>query len=491
MFNDKLLALPVLIPILAGIVFALLNFKREAGKNYYTAIVTVLNLLLVLFIVVKGQGSNLTLFSITKNLPIMLKIDQLSVFYTGLLAIIWTGVTFYSFAYIKPGRDSKRFYSFLLPLFGAMTGIGFSGNIITFYLFYEMMTFLAFPLICHSMTKEDIKAAITYLIYSIFGATLVLIGIAYLSGMLSSTGFVLGGILDPELAQQARPVLLIVTFLMIIGFGCKAGMFPLHAWLPVAHPAAPAPFSALLSALITKAGVLGIIRVVYYIVGVQQLQGTWVQTAWMSFALITVFMGSMLALREPLLKKRLAFSSNSQISYILFGLSVMTANGYTAALLQLYFHAFAKTILFLCAGSLIELTGHHRVEDFRGCGQKLPVIMVCFTVASLSLIGIPPLGGFVSKWHLITSAMQGSTGIFFWLGPAVLMISALLTAGYLLPIIIDGFLPAKGVECNLHCETPSPLMTVPLAALTALSVGFALFSQRIFSLFEIMMSSMR
>lgn len=234
--------------------------------------------------------------------------------------------------------------------------------------------------------------------------------------------------------------------LMLVGFGVKAGMFPMHAWLTTAHPVAPAPASAILSAVIVKAGVLAIVRVVYYIFGVSFLKETWVQTVWMVLSLLTIFMGSMLAYREPVLKKRLAYSTVSQLSYILFGLSVMNAGAVTGSLLHVLCHGFIKAALFLCAGAVIYMTGKTKVEELRGIGKEMPLLMWCYTIASLGLIGIPPTGGFISKWYLAEGALSSSMAGFNWIGPVILLVSALLTAGYLLPVTIYGFFPGADFD---------------------------------------------
>ena len=282
--------------------------------------------------------------------------------------------------------------------------------------------------------------------------------------------------ISEQIGAENSGILLLVAFLMLIGFGVKAGMFPMHAWLPTAHPVAPAPASAVLSAVIVKAGVLAVVRTVYYIFGVSFLKGTWVQTAWMILTLITVFMGSMLAYREPVLKKRLAYSTVSQLSYILFGLSVMDAGSVTGGLLHVLCHGLIKAGLFLCAGALIYQTGKTRVEEFRGVGKEMPLLMWCYTFLSLGLIGIPPTGGFISKWYLAEGALTSGIPGFNWIGPVVLLVSALLTAGYLLPLTIKGFLPGADYDyAGFKKREPSWLMTVPIVILTVLSVAIGLF----------------
>jgi len=308
------------------------------------------------------------------------------------------------------------------------------------------------------------------LIYSIFSSTLVIIGVALLNSVGDISSFVAGGVLDGGNADQAVRVT-VALLLMLFGFGCKAGLYPLQAWLPIAHPAAPAPVSAMLSALVTKTGILGVIRTIFFIVGADFLRGSWIQYLWLGMTLATVFIGSAMAFREPLLKKRLAYSSVSQISYILFGLAILEPAGFSGAGLQLVFHAFAKLILFLCAGAIIHQASLYHVGELKGIGKKMPVVMWCFALSSLSLIGIPPFGGFAVKWNLISAALNADIGIFSWLGPVVLLISAILTAGYLLPIVISAFFPGADHDDPGSAKLdPGWRMKAPMVTLAGLAI---------------------
>lgn len=326
-------------------------------------------------------------------------------------------------------------------------------------------------------------AALKYLFYSMCGAYLGLFGIFFLYRYCDTLTFTAGGTLNSVLAADGSGILLLAVFGMLIGFGAKAGMFPLHAWLPAAHPVAPSPASAVLSGIIAKAGVLAIIRVVFYVVGADFLRGTWVQTAWMTLTLITVFMGSMLAFREKVFKKRLAYSTVSQVSYILFGLSVLSPTAMEGALLHVVFHAFIKCALFLTAGIFIFQCQKTRVEELYGIGKQMPKTLWYFTFASLALIGIPPASGFVSKWYLAQGALEANVGVFGWAGPAVLLVSALLTAGYLLPVTINGFFPGNKRDdtAALTNREPSCGMLIPLAILAVLAVLLGVFPNPLIS----------
>jgi len=314
------------------------------------------------------------------------------------------------------------------------------------------------------------------LFYSLFGAYMVLFGIYFLNKYALTLNFTAGGALDMQAVAGNEGILLVAAFAMIAGFGVKAGMFPLHAWLPTAHPVAPAPASAVMSGIIVKMGVLGMLRVVYYLFGAEFIRGTWVQTLWLTLSLITVFMGSMLAYREKIMKKRLAYSSVSQISYILFGMALLVPEGLIGSLLHVIFHAIIKSTLFLCAGAIIYKTGKTSVDDLKGIGKEMPVTIWCFTFASAALIGIPPASGFISKWHLAIGALDSGIATFSWIGPVVLLISALLTAGYLLPITVNGFLPGADFDYgSLEKKEPVKMMVIPIMILAILAILLGVF----------------
>lgn len=469
--------LPILFPILAGVY---LLVRKEMKNRQSLLIVTgvslaVTSLLGVLSIVLAG-GEMLLLFNLTQSLPIIFKIDNMGAIFAGMTIIVFLCAGFFSFAYMKHEQKEKRYYGFYLIVFGVLMALCFAGNLVTFYLFFEVLTLASMPLVLHNGSKEAIMAGLKYLFYSLSGAYLALFGLYFISKYGNTLSFSEGGVINAQLAEGHAQLLLFAAFAMILGFSVKAGMFPMHAWLPTAHPAAPAPASAVLSAVIVKAGVLGIIRTVFYLFGASFLQGTWVQSVWMVLTLVTVFMGSMLAYREPVLKKRLAYSTVSQISYILFGLSVMDTSSVTGGILHVICHGFIKAALFLCAGAVIYQTGRTRVEELRGIGKEMPLLMWCYTIVSLGLIGIPPTGGFISKWYLATGSLKTDIPVLSWAGPAVLLISALLTAGYLLPLTIRGFFPGADYDyMSLKKKEPGKLMTIPILILTVLSVAAGLF----------------
>lgn len=442
------LLLPVLLPMAGGL--PLFQMRRKGLRRGYT--LALLTLETVLFCLLSGRAEGgAPLFTLGPDLVFRLRCDGVGRLFGIIVCVLWFIVSIYAFDYMDHEKNQPRFFGFYVVGLGALVGICSAGNLITLYLFYELMTLLTVPLVLHNQEKRSVAAAVKYLGFSVLGAGLSLFSLFFLKDYWTSDLFQGGGILDPAAAAGHEGLLLALYLLMVIGFGAKAGMFPLFTWLPAAHPVAPSPASAVLSGLITKMGVLAILRVTWFVYGPEFLRGTWAQKAALGLAIFTIFIGSMLAYQEKILKRRLAYSTVSQVSYILFGIFLLDGTALRGALLQFVFHAVAKNGLFLAAGALILATGYTRVERLRGVGRTVPVALWGFTLGSLSLIGVPPAGGFVSKWELAQGALESGLGSWAYVGLAVLMVSALLTAGYLLPTVIRGFFPGREEPPALVC----------------------------------------
>ena len=509
---DRLILIPVILPLAGGMLLLAVSFRehlrgdfqkgrpgadalRKKGRNKqnhkgtlgkfisgrnllwgYTAVLLTISVLAVIRLLCL-EDRRIELFALIEDIPICFRTDALGKWFAAVTGMVWLAAGIFSYSYMKKEGEEKRYLGFYLMLYGVLTGLDFSGNLVTMYLFYELTTLLSMPLVMHSGSRESLMAGLKYLLYSLCGAYGGLWGIFFLNRYCDSLTFSPGGTLNTAAVQGQEGILLAAVFVMLLGFGAKAGMLPLHGWLPAAHPVAPSPASAVLSSIIVKAGVLAIIRSVYYVLGPAFLRGTWVQYGWMILTLLTVFMGSLLACRQKILKKRLAYSTVSQVSYILLGLSLLTPAGMEGALLHTAVHAVIKCGLFLAAGVYLQQWGFADAEDLRGAGRREPKLMWCVTILSLGLIGIPPGGGFVSKWYLAEGALESGTGIFTWLAPAVLLASALLTAAYLLPIVTKGFFP--GGEESRQRETEGDLgkkektewvLLLPVVLMTVLSL---------------------
>lgn len=470
----------ILVPLVGAVLCAI---PRDTVRRVLISLSLICSAAISVAAAVMGAEDKVyTLLEIAPSIVIALRCDSLSVLFALVAGFGWLCIGIYSFRYIVHEGKERRFFAFFLIVEAMFFALLFSANLVTMYAFFELVTITSMPLVMHSGSKESIAAAFKYMFYSIAGAFMALFGIFILSSVCSSLDFTPGGTLDQSLVGSRRSLVLAAVFVAICGFGVKAGLYPLHGWLPTAHPVAPSPASALLSGIIVKAGVLSIIRVLFYIVGGDFIADTWVQYTLLSMALFTVFLGSMMAYREKILKKRLAFSTVSQISYILCGLFSLSTAAVAGGLMHVVFHAFTKMCLFLCAGSIIFVTGNTRVDELNGIGKKMPVTMWAFTLASLALVGIPPASGFVSKWFLATGALDTAGTIFSWLTPTVLLISALLTAGYLLPVSINGFFPGKNYDYSSP-KTESPaIMYIPVLILGVASVLLGVFSNEIVEL---------
>lgn len=434
------LLLPILVPLIGGIF--VFRQKNEQFRDRL-ALTVILSAAVLAMLVCLLPERRLVLLTIQGSLHLALRTDGLARFFMALCACIWVPVLLFAFPYIRHAGRERQFLGFYTMTLGVLMGLAMAANFVTLYMFFEVMSLITVPLVLHTATAAARRAGFKYLGYSVFGAGMALIGYFFVAYYMAAPDFAAGGVMDPARSAQHRELLLVAYCLMIVGFGAKAGMVPMQAWLPAAHPVAPAPASAVLSGVITKGGVLAVIRVTYYMFGPEFLQGSWPQYVLLTLALTTVFVGSMLAYREKQLKRRLAYSTVSQVSYVLFGLLLLTPAGVQAAMTQMVFHAVAKDTLFLAAGAVIFATNCTRVDQLQGIGKRMPVTMWCFTLAALSLIGIPPMAGFVSKWYLVSAGLEAPAAGFGAAGMVVLVVSALLTAGYLLPIVTNGFFPGR------------------------------------------------
>ncbi len=484
MNQDIILLLPILFPVFAGVLlFWKKLLPKKQARFLYVAVISAVELILVL--IVGSGGYEFGMFFMTGRAVLLLRPDRLSMLFGVLSAIMWLLSAVYTSEYME-NKDAKSYQAFFLISIGAITALCFSGNFITMYLFYELMTLSVLPFIIYEQTKMAVRTGYQFLLYSLGGSFLGLAGFLLLSGSGFGMEFQAGGT-DFILSKQQQELAFLGCFLAVVGFGSKAGLFPLHGWLPSAHPIAPAPASALLSGNVTKMGVLVIIRIIYYIVGANFLSGTWVQYTLCALALGTIMMGSVIASREQMLKRRLAYSTISQVSYILFGIFLMGKTALLGALFHIVAHSFAKNALFLSAGAIVHKTGKTRADELRGIGKQMPVTMWMYLLASFTLVGIPPTSAFFSKWYLAQGALSSGLSWICYAGPAALIASAVFTAAYLFPAAFSSFFPG-GKEERKKCEA-SWKMLVPITVLSVLAVGFGMFPGRLLRFLEAICSS--
>ncbi|MCE5203765.1 MAG: monovalent cation/H+ antiporter subunit D family protein [Actinomycetia bacterium] len=428
---------PMLAPMIsfacAGLVF--LMGKKPFWRNFWSLSAASLKLLVVFTMLpgaLKGTVYVFRLVEFTPGIGLAFRTDALGMFFGIVSSMLWVFTTIYAIGYMEPEHAQVRFFGFFALCVSATVGIAFAENLLTLFLFYETLTICTYPLVIHEETPEAMKAGRKYLIYTLTGGAFVLLGTVLTYQLCGTITLSKPGILS----LSAGPAALTWLFVSLIaGFGVKAAIMPLHGWLPSAM-VAPTPVSALLHAVaVVKAGAFGILRVVYNVFGVELLRQMHL-TTWLAYlAAFTIIAASFIALFQDNFKRRLAYSTVSQLSYIILGASLLTPWGATAAIVHIANQAFSKITMFFVAGAIQRKTGKTCVHELAGIGYQMPYTMGAFTVAALSFVGVPLFAGFVSKWYLSLGALQSGQ----WWFALVMIVSSLLNAGYWFPIVYLAF----------------------------------------------------
>lgn len=473
----------ILIPVIAGILVPVLPFKKRSTMEIFLEALLLLNGGLVWYLLLHHQDRIFTLAYFTGDLSISFHVDGMSMVFAGLVSILWPLATLYAFEYMTRESHEKIFFLFYTITYGVTLGIAFAANLMTLYFFYELLTLVTVPLVMHTLTREAILASRKYLYYSLGGAAFAFIGLIFVIIYGTTTDFVLGGVLDLAKVGERVNILLLVYVIAFMGFGVKAAVCPFNSWLPQAS-VAPTPVTALLHAVaVVKSGAFAIIRLTYYSFGTGFLRGTWAQTLVMVVVLFTILYGCSRALKETHIKRRLAYSTISNLSYILFGVVLMTPLGMIGALTHLVFHAVMKICSFFCAGAIMHQTDKHYVHELDGLGRQIPAVFGIFTIASMALMGVPGLAGFISKWNLAQAAFD-STHPLAPAGVGCLLVSALLTAIYMLTIVIRAFFVRPAAEqTQVAYRDPNWKMLLPLGIFAVAIVVFGLHSQPLVDFF--------
>ncbi len=472
----------ILLPVAAGALVLLVPFKKRSQMEIFLESMVILNSILVWQLLLHRPENIFTLANFTGNLSISFEVDGMGMVFGGLVSALWPFATLYAFEYMEKEEHEKVFFLFYTITYGVTLGISFAANLLTMYFFYELLTLVTVPLVMHTLTREAILASRKYLYYSLGGAAFAFIGLIFIIIYGTTTDFMLGGVLDPEKIGSRTNVLLLIYVIAFMGFGVKAAICPFNSWLPDAG-VAPTPVTALLHAVaVVKSGAFAIIRLTYYSFGAEFLKGTWAQDIVMIIVMITIVYGCSRAVKETHLKRRLAYSTVSNLSYILFGVTLMTPVGMVGALSHMVFHAVMKISSFFCVGAIMHQTGKSYVHELDGMGYKMPCVFGVYTVSALALTGVPPLAGFISKWNLASAAVASGNRIAYG-GIAALLISALLTAIYMLTIVMRAFFPDRESEREAalkgaldNVTDPGWKMLIPLFVFTAFIVIFGLYS---------------
>lgn len=410
-------------------------------------------------------------FEVLPGVEFALGADANSVLFVALSTVLWFWTTLYAVQYLEHSPHRSRFFGFFSLCVTSTTGVALSGNLVTFLTFYELLTVTTYPLVVHRGTGEALRGGKTYLIYTLVGGVSLLTAVVWLNHLAGTVVFQERGSLDA--VMETHPGALRVIFvLFMLGLGVKAALVPLHGWLPKAM-VAPAPVSSLLHAVaVVKAGAFGIVRVVYDVYGVENAAQLGLLHGLAVAAAVTIVYGSVMALFQDELKKRLAFSTVSQVSYIILGAAVLGPTATIGGLVHLVHQGIMKITLFFCAGNYAETLGIHRVSEMDGVGRRMPWTTAAFTVGALGMIGVPPLAGYISKLYLKNGAIAGGEN---WV-VLVLTLSSVLNAAYFLPILYRAwFKPAPARWPAEHSfgriETHWMLLAPPL--FTAVLVIYA------------------
>ncbi|MBN2227989.1 MAG: hypothetical protein JW779_00225 [Candidatus Thorarchaeota archaeon] len=471
--------MPVLLPIAFGVLTAvlaalsLLITKRET-RVVPAIIATVGFAVTFLYVFFLGQevwASGATSFfwsaageTSTTQLGVILAADAFSVVLMGLFTFLGLVVSIYSIGYMSEDSGLTQYYVLLLLMVGAMNGVVIAGDLFTLFIFYEIMGLCSFVLVAFRRNWEGIEAAIKYLMMSAIGSTLILFSASYLYGL---TGTLNLSAMATALAGSNNPLLPILVALMTAGFGVKGAVVPFAAWLADAHPAAPSGISAMLSGVVIKVGVYGIVRMNVSLFS--PITINWPLLLGI-FAIVTMTAGNFYALTQTDLKRMLAYSSITQIGFILFAFGAATELGYQSGIFYIIVHALTKGLLFLCAGAFLHAVGTRNLEDLRGIGKRMPIVGAFFAIGVLSLMGMPPFAGFYSKFLILLAGVQA--GDYYLLFTIVAVFNALLALGYYLRMLsVVWFSPVSPVAENAHRSNPSMLIGMGMLALALIIIG--------------------
>jgi multicomponent Na+:H+ antiporter subunit D len=465
---------PLLAVAVAGVaaLAVLLLHKREKIRDTVSPLAAVVMFAIVMSMaptVLAGRTVEISLFEILPGIDFAFRADALGMVFATVSSLLWIVASVYSIGYMRHLHEhaQTRFFACFAASLAAAVGGAFSANLFTLVIFYEALTLVTYPLVYHHEDEEAWAGSRKYLVY-LMGASksLLLAALALTYHLAGSLDFVPGGLLAAPEASSA--LLTIVYFCYLFGFA-KAAVMPMHAWLPAAM-VAPTPVSALLHAVaVVKMGVFCVLRIVFHVFGVELLGklGLGIATAYLvSF---TILMASIYALTRDDLKARLAYSTVSQLSYIVLGAVLLSPVAMVGGIIHIAAHAFSKITLFFCAGSIYCASGKRNISDMAGIGRKLPWTMGAFFVASLSMIGIPPTAGFVSKWYLALGSVEAGETVFL----IVLLVSSVLNAAYFLPVTYVAFFGVAPERPAAVREIP--LVAIPLVATAILSVSMGIF----------------
>jgi multicomponent Na+:H+ antiporter subunit D len=465
---------------LMGAVFIVLSNRRPNLREGWTLAASIVKFALIVSMLNDVRAGNypaITLFDVSPGVALAFRVDPLGLTFALSASLLWILTSVYSIGYMRglAEQEQTRYFASFAVCLSSTIGIAFAANLLTFLIFYEVLTIATYPLVIHKGTPEAIAAGRKYLVYLLTGGVALLAAVAWTWSLAPSLEFTPGGIL-PD-AQGARLTFLLLLF--VVGVGVKAGLMPLHAWLPSAM-IAPTPVSALLHAVaVVKAGVFGLARVIGFIFGPELLREMTVVglIAWV--AGITIVLASLLAMAQDNLKRRLAYSTIGHLSYIILGIVLITPDAWRGGLLHIVTHAAMKITLFFCAGAIYVKTHLENISELKGIGKQMPITLGAFALASVGLAGIPPVGGFLSKWFLAQGTIAAGEPLLLM----VLLVSGLLNAAYFFPIVLHAFF--KSSPRFTKFDEASPLLVTPLVTTALLALLLGIFPDLLLSWYSL------
>jgi formate hydrogenlyase subunit 3/multisubunit Na+/H+ antiporter MnhD subunit len=465
----------VIIPVLGALLVARSGDKHVRLRNTWCLLPCAANFIIVLRLskgILAGERYFTTL---VRALPFSIEFmaDGFAVYMGLLVSFLWFLTMIYSFGYMVHEHAHTRYYTALMLAFGSTMGIIFSSNLVTFFIFFEGLTFSVYPLVIHEESDEAYRAGSKYGVYLISGGVMILLATVAVHALTDGARFTPGGM--PALAGQSKGVLFMLFGLFTVGFGFKAALMPLHSWLPDAM-IAPTPVSAVLHAVaVVNVGLYGFYRVIYTVFGVELYQrmgfGTWLAVA----ASITIITAALMALRQNEIKRMLAYSTVNQLSYVLLGIVSFQMIGMLGAMLHIVYHSFMKITLFYAAGTIITQSGNKYIGKMEGLAKEMPITMLAFSVAAIGIIGLPPVAGWVSKWYIMQGFLQrlSLSHIIF---AGVFILSSIIELGYFTPPIYLAYFGGgekHSAPAKLGSEAPLT-MIVPMVIVACASLLFGI-----------------
>ena len=481
--HTSLIPLLAVLAPLAAVPLIVASSARPNLREFWTLAAAGIAFALVISLlpaVRAGAEPYCRILTIAPGVALALKVDATGMFFAMVASGLWIVTSFYSIGYVRGAGEKKQtryFASFALCI-SATLGIAMSANLLSFVIFYEMLSLGTYPLVIHKETREAYRSGRMYLAYALSAGLLLIVAIAWTATMAGTMDFRPGGFLGEVLTDRTTATILFLLFMA--GVGVKAGIMPLHSWLPAAM-VAPTPVSALLHAVaVVKSGVFGVIRVVGFVFGPAAMQTFGLDTILAAFAAATIILASVIALQQDNLKKRLAFSTIGHLSYIVLGVALLSPEGFMGGLLHLANHATTKIALFFCAGAIYVNLHKTEISQLDGIGKVMPWTMAAFTVGVLGLSGVPPINAFLSKFWLCKGAVSSGQLVFL----AVFLASGLLNMAYFFPILHRAFFRPGGQDLAGHGEA-SPLMVVPIVIVAVLSVLLGLYPNALVGFYDL------